>query len=70
MAGPRPKRRGPNNGESVGGVWPDQVALAVRRDMRVSTDMIIDWMGGASGGKNVEKWVGGYLRANKKAESV
>ena len=30
MAGPKPKKRGPNRGE-VGGVCPEEVLLAVRR---------------------------------------
>jgi len=31
VAGPKPKKRGPNKGDRVGGVCPEDVLLAVRR---------------------------------------
>ena len=31
MAEPKPKKRGPNSGDKVGGVCPEEVLLAVKR---------------------------------------
>ena len=55
--------RGPKSGERVGGVCPEDVLFAVRRDRRVSRDMRMDWMVGSRSVRNVEKCAGGYLRA-------
>jgi len=60
VAGPRPKKRGPNRGESVGGVCPEDVLLATSRARRASRRIIMAWSVGVSGGRNcVAKWVDG-----------
>lgn len=64
MAGPKPKKRGPNSGDNVGGVCPEDVLLAVRRASSESSLTIMIWRGGGNcGRKHVAKWVGGYPRA-------
>ena len=61
VAGPTPKKRGPNNGERVGGVCPEQLLFAIRRVRSVSSRMIIAWRVGVKDGRNcVAKWVEGY----------
>jgi len=59
--------RGPKSGERVGGVCPEDVLFAVRRDKSVSTDMRMDWMVGGRSVRNAEKCAGGYLRARKQS---
>ncbi len=63
MAGPKPKRRGPKRGERVGGVWPEEVLLAVRRVRRKRSRMMMDWRVGSRSCRMDSKWFGGYPRA-------
>ena len=64
MAGPKPKKRGPNSGDNVGGVCPEEVLLAVKRANSESSLTIMIRRGGDNGGrKHVAKWVEGYPRA-------
>lgn len=65
MAGPRPNSNGPKRGERVGGVCPDVVLLAVSRDRRVSSVIMVGWSGVGKPGSRVTKWAGGYPRAKK-----
>lgn len=56
MAGPKPKKRGPNKGDNVGGVCPEDELLAVRRASSESSLTIIIWrVEGNSGRKVVAK---------------
>ena len=67
MAGPKPKKRGPNRGDNDGGVCPEDELLAVRRASSESSLTIMNWREGSnSGRKAVAKWVEGYPRARRK----
>lgn len=67
VAGPKPKKRGPNKGDNVGGVCPEDVLFAVRRARSESSLIIMIRRGGSNGGrKDVAKWVAGYPRAKIK----
>ena len=58
MAGPKPKRRGPNRGDSVSAVCPEEVLLAVRHANSESSLIIMTWRAGDNGGrKDMAKWV-------------
>ena len=59
MGGPRPKRRGPNKGESVGGVCPDEALWAVMRERKFRTVTMTSCKGWERPSKNVAKWAGG-----------
>lgn len=59
MDGPRPKRRGPKSGESVGGVCPDEAEWAVKRVRRVKSPMKRERRRGSSDSMKTWKCVSG-----------
>lgn len=57
--GPRPNSKGPNSGDKVGGVCPDEAECAVNRASRVSSATRIDCSTGSRGSMKAPKCVSG-----------
>lgn len=59
MGGPSPNSRGPNSGESVGGVCPELALCAVNRISRLSSVSRMERRVDGRAGRKVEKCFGG-----------